>query len=159
MQGRCIQETNSSNLKKDEKYYIFPHGQSAYFVSRFPTEGSHFGAYQKHYFKVLEDQDTWPPEPNPSNLPTLHEGKVYKAELIWRKEAYANSVPLGTYFITTTNGCYKCSTDCNFYFDAALKRLKGRFPLHWFNGIQVYDENVVIELPQCEWQQMDLFSI
>lgn len=160
MQGICIQATNSSNLKKGEKYYLFPHGRTAYFVSRFPTEGSHFGAYQKHYFEVLENQDNWPPEPKqPSSQPILQEGKVYKAELIWRKEAYANGVPLGTYFLTATTGCYKCTTDCNFYFDVSLKQLKGRFPLHWFKDIQEYDENVVIELPRCEWQQMDLFSI
>lgn len=160
LQGICIQETNSSNLKKDEKYYLFPHGQGAYFVSRFPTEGSHFGAYQKHYFEIVKDQDNWPLEPmKPNNLPVLQERKVYKADLIWRKEGYAHGSPLGTYFLTATTGCYQCATDCNFYVDAELKQFKGRFPLHWFKDIQEYDENATVELPRHEWQQMDLFSV
>lgn len=158
LQGICIQETNSSNLKKNEKYYLFPHGQGAYFVSRFPTEGSHFGAYQRGYFKIVKEQANWPPEPNkPSNLPVLQDRKIYKAELIWRKEGYHTT--LGTYFLTATTGCYRCSTDCNFYLDAALTQFKGRYPLHWFKDIQEYDENAIIELPRNEWQQLNIFGI
>lgn len=159
MQGICIQETNSSNLKKDETYYLYPHGGNAYYASRFPREGSHFGAYQKHYFEIVEDHNEWPPEPiKPSNLPILQTGTVYKAELIWRRQGYADSTPLGTYFIAAIDNCYACVTDCYFYLDAALNQPKGRFPLHWFKNIQEYDEKAIVELPRSEWQQMDLFS-
>ncbi|MBG9479392.1 hypothetical protein [Lysinibacillus sphaericus] len=160
MQGLCIKETNSSNLKKGKKYYLFPDGGNAYYASRFPRKGSHFGAYQKHYFEIVKDHEVWPPEPiKTSNLPILQTGTVYKAELIWRKQGYADSTPLGTYFIAAIDNCYACATDCYFYLDAALTKPKGRFPLHWFKNIQEYDEKAVVELPRSEWQQIDLFSL
>jgi len=160
LQGVCIDTGSSTNLQNGNKYYLFPHGSQAFHASRFQREGSHFGTYQKERFKIIEEMEEWPSEPiKPSNLPILQIGTVYKAELVWRKQGYADSIPLRTYFIAAIDNCYACATDCYFYLDAALKESKGRFPLHWFESIQEYDEKAIMELPRSDWQQMDLFTI
>lgn len=159
LQGVCVDSGSSTNLKIDEIYYLFPHGGQAFNVSRFPREGSHFGTYQKARFQIAEPVNDWSIEPVQPVEPTqLEKGKVYKAELIWSKKGYSYDTPLGTYFITAINSGLTCKTDCYFYKDATLQRPQGRFPLHWFTSIQEYDENIIVELPRNEWQQMDLFS-
>ncbi|KOY81556.1 hypothetical protein I6G82_08470 [Lysinibacillus macroides] len=52
--GRCVDPGPSSNLKKGEVYYLFPHGGLAYCASRFPRIGSKFGIYQKSRFELVE---------------------------------------------------------------------------------------------------------
>ncbi|UXJ71302.1 hypothetical protein [Lysinibacillus fusiformis] len=56
MKGICKEAPVNSNLVIDEEYYLTPHGSQAYLVSRFPSPLSHFGAYQKKYFKVIENE-------------------------------------------------------------------------------------------------------
>lgn len=51
--GRCVDPGPSSNLKKGEVYYLFPHGGLAYYASRFPRAESHFGAYQRSRFELV----------------------------------------------------------------------------------------------------------
>lgn len=161
LQGVCVDLGGSTNLKIEETYYLFPHGGQAFNVSRFPRKGSHFGTYQKNRFEVIDPVDDWPTEPTlPVETMQLENGKVYKAELIWRKKGYSYDTPLGDYFITAVNSNITCKTDCCFYKDAALQQPQGRFPLHWFTNIQEHDETTPedVELPRNEWQQMDLFS-
>lgn len=52
MKGICIDDSNSINLKKGKTYYLFPHGDHAYYVSRFPNPNSHFGAFSKNRFEI-----------------------------------------------------------------------------------------------------------
>lgn len=54
MQGRCVLAPDKSNLVEGEIYYLFPHGGSAYNVSRFPHPGAHFGTYQKSRFELVD---------------------------------------------------------------------------------------------------------
>jgi hypothetical protein len=54
LQGKCIDANTCTNLKVGEVYYLFPHGGSAYEVSRFPYVGSHVGTYQKCRFELVE---------------------------------------------------------------------------------------------------------
>ena len=54
LQGKCIDNGGSMNLTKGEVYYLFPHGGHAYCASRFPRPGSHFGAYQKNHFELVD---------------------------------------------------------------------------------------------------------
>ncbi|ACA42364.1 hypothetical protein [Lysinibacillus sphaericus] len=56
MKGVCKEAPVNSNLVIDEEYYLTPHGSQGYLVSRFPSPLSHFGAYQKKYFKVIENE-------------------------------------------------------------------------------------------------------
>lgn len=56
MRGICIDDTNSANLKKGEIYYLFPHGELAYYASRFDSEKSHFGAFQKNRFQIIDEK-------------------------------------------------------------------------------------------------------
>lgn len=56
MKGVCKEAPVKSNLVIDEEYYLTPHGSQGYLVSRFPSPSSHFGAYQKKYFKVIENE-------------------------------------------------------------------------------------------------------
>lgn len=156
MQGICIETTVSTNLKKGEVYYLFPHGSIAFHASRFPKPGSHFGTYQRSHFEILDtSKDEWPPEPpKPIETPALDKDKIYEAELVWRRKGYSYSTDLGVYYIRLVG-----VSDCYFYRDAALKHPKGRFPLHWFENIREYGEETVKELPQDQWKQMDLFSV
>lgn len=54
LQGKCVDTGGSTNLTKGEVYYFFPHGGQAYYASRFPRAGSHFGAYQKNHFELVD---------------------------------------------------------------------------------------------------------
>ena len=54
LQGKCVDTGGSTNLTKGEVYYLFPHGGQAYYASRFPRDGSHFGAYQKNHFELVD---------------------------------------------------------------------------------------------------------
>lgn len=54
LQGKCVDTGGSTNLTKGELYYLFPHGGHAYCASRFPRPGSHFGAYQKNHFELVD---------------------------------------------------------------------------------------------------------
>ncbi|QCJ45585.1 sugar ABC transporter (plasmid) [Bacillus sp. S3] len=60
---------------------------------------------------------------------TLRRDKTYRARLIWRKPGYSE-VALKGYYI------FPLKTHCYFYDDVALTKLKGCFPLHWFNDFQ-----------------------
>ncbi|KOY81310.1 hypothetical protein I6G82_02530 [Lysinibacillus macroides] len=51
--GRCVDPGPSTNLKKGEVYYLFPHGVLAYYASRFPRAESHFGVYQRSRFELV----------------------------------------------------------------------------------------------------------
>ncbi|MEG0259574.1 MAG: hypothetical protein RR595_13760 [Lysinibacillus sp.] len=157
MQGICVQAVDKSNLVEGETYYLFPHGGLAYNASRFSRPGSHFGTYQKSRFEIVAEVAVEPEPTQPSEPPHLEKGKVYEAELIWRRNPHG--AKLGTYFIIAIDNCYACKTDCYFYSDATLQQPKGRYPLHWFANIREQGVEVVRELPQNQWQQMDLFSI
>lgn len=60
---------------------------------------------------------------------TLMRDKLYRAILIWRMPAYSQ-VALMEYYISPQQ------THCYFYEDAALTKLRGCFPLHWFEDFQ-----------------------
>lgn len=53
----CIDTTNSNTLVEGNLYYGFPTGGGALYVSRFPREGSHMGAYQRSRFNILTEED------------------------------------------------------------------------------------------------------
>ncbi|MBG9693269.1 hypothetical protein ABD91_21265 [Lysinibacillus sphaericus] len=53
----CIDTTNSNTLVEGNLYYGFPTGGGALYVSRFPSEGSHMGAYQRSRFNILTEED------------------------------------------------------------------------------------------------------
>lgn len=156
MKGRCIQAPEKSNLAEGEIYYLYPNGGAAYNVSRFPSPGSHFGTYQKNRFEVITEECPLEPSSSLEQL-ELEEGMVYEAELIWKRDGYC--ADLGKYFIRATYGCYANKHDCYFYADPELKKQIGRFPLHWFTNIHERGVEVIKELPQEQWQQMDLFNI
>jgi len=62
MKGICIEAPVNSNLVINQEYYLTPHGGHAFLVSRFPSALSHFGAYQRTYFKVTNDEAENTPE-------------------------------------------------------------------------------------------------
>ena len=142
MRGICIDSGGSVNIKIKEVYYLFPHGGFAFDVSNFSDSGLHLGTYQRSRFKIItvdeKVEKIYPSEPMKNKeMPVLEEGKVYEAELVWKKEGYRT--PLGKYFIRATYGCYANKNDCFFYTDAELKEARGRFPIHWFANIREYD--------------------
>lgn len=53
----CIDTMNCNTLQEGNLYYGFPTGGKALYVSRFPREGSHMGAYQRSRFNILEEED------------------------------------------------------------------------------------------------------
>lgn len=156
LQGICIEITTSTNLEKGEVYYLFPHGPTAFHASRFPRPGSHFGTYQRRYFEIIDkSKEEWPPEPpKPLEILALDKDKIYEAQMVWRSKGYSYGTDLGIYYIKPVG-----LSDCYFYRDAALLHPKGRFPLHWFENIREYGEESEKELPQDQWQQIDMFSI
>lgn len=161
MIGRCVEATNTTNLVVGETYYLFPHGGSAYYVSRFPRKGSHIGAYQKHYFELVDETENDTSEMVNETIEFEH-GKVYKARLSNApNEHYENG---GTYYLTSTSGPYCNQADCYIYKDRMFRVFCGRFSISRFSDIEeiemiVKKEVEVVELPRDQWEQIDLFSI
>lgn len=54
MKGICIDAGNATTLEVGKEYYLFEHGPSNYYVSRFNNKNSHFGSYQRSFFKTIE---------------------------------------------------------------------------------------------------------
>lgn len=59
MQGVCIDTGLSAILRKDSTYFLREHGKNNYYVSNFDNPKSHFGSFQKKYFRLIA-------EPQPS---------------------------------------------------------------------------------------------
>ncbi|WMW48077.1 hypothetical protein RFN66_03545 [Bacillus paralicheniformis] len=154
LKGTCL-TSEFSTLVEGENYFLFPLGETHYYVSIFDSINSHRGAYQKEHFRVLSEE--YPPEPPKGDYAYLDRSKVYQAELIWRTKGYASSAPLGTYFIEP-----RC-THCAFFKDIELKQCEGIFPLHWFANFKEAEQQSTVveekntELPQDQWEQLSLF--
>ncbi|MCU4667616.1 hypothetical protein [Bacillus paralicheniformis] len=152
LKGTCL-TSEFSTLVEGENYFLFPLGETHYYVSIFDSINSHRGAYQKEHFRVLSEE--YPPEPPKGDYAHLDRSKVYQAELIWRTKGYASSAPLGTYFIEPRR------THCAFFKDIELKQCEGIFPLHWFVNFKEVERKStsqeIIELPQEQWEQLSLF--
>ncbi|WP_431810829.1 hypothetical protein [Lysinibacillus capsici] len=161
MQGKCIQAPEKSNLVEGEIYYLFPHGSSAFEVSRFPHTGSHFGTYQKSRFEIVaEDVTVTEIQTKETQL------KKYLARVI---KPPSHFYRVGEEYIVTDpseNGYYsvflKSRPDC-----APV----GSYLTECFDIIGPFElieepvqkqknetEIVIKELPQDQWQQIDLFS-
>lgn len=54
--GRCIDAGNTGNLEVGTVYYLFEHGTTSYYVSRFNRPGSHMGGYQKSKFEIVDEE-------------------------------------------------------------------------------------------------------
>ncbi|MGM7634196.1 sugar ABC transporter [Bacillus sp. Hm123] len=100
--------------------------------------------------------DEWPPEPK-LDLPDLEAGKVYSAQLIWRRKGYRGK-ELKQYYIKPDN-----QKNTNFYADKELKEFQGRYPLHWFADFKLIEdiEEQLVELVEepTNFEQMSLFEV
>ncbi|MFF2449342.1 hypothetical protein ACFVSW_20070 [Neobacillus sp. NPDC058068] len=148
-EGVCIDPGHSAVLQKGTSYYLFPNGTQHFYVSKFPNWNAHKGCFQAKYFQIIE-KELWPEEPEVRSF-SLDPEKVYKANLIWRKQGY-KSIELKEYFVRPRE------THGRFYQDGSLKVHRGSFPLHWFTDFLTVDfvENVtettdfVIEFDESE---------
>jgi hypothetical protein len=125
LQGICTDLGQTAVLELGKSYYLFPNDTQHYYVSKFPNRDSHKGCFQAKYFQIIE-KDTRSSEPEMREF-RLDHGKLFKAELIWRKRGY-KTVELKEFFIRplTTHG--------DFYHDINFSKLGGCFPLHWFTN-------------------------
>lgn len=163
MQGRCIQAPEKSNLIEGEIYYLFPHGNLFFEASRFPHSGSHFGTYQKSCFEIITEDFTDTPI---EEIKTDIHPKKYLARIL-KPPSYFYRV--GEEYIITEQ-------DENGYYSIFLKSRPnyapvGAYKTNFFEIIEPFLEThaesvpkqkvepVLIELPQDQWQQMNLFSI
>lgn len=55
LKGKCINNKNSSVLSLEKQYFLFPYGNTHYYVSNFPNLRSNMGCFQKERFTVFED--------------------------------------------------------------------------------------------------------
>ncbi|MDL4842815.1 hypothetical protein [Aquibacillus rhizosphaerae] len=58
MKGVCLDASNTTTLEKDQEYFIFPNGESSFYVSNFDRKTAHFGCYRASRFEVLKDVAT-----------------------------------------------------------------------------------------------------
>lgn len=56
LKGICVNVEGVNGLKKGETYYLFECGQIAFYVSNFPKENTHLGAYQRSRFELIEEE-------------------------------------------------------------------------------------------------------
>jgi hypothetical protein len=166
LQGICVDASLTMVLEEGRKYFLFPGGSDHYYVSRFPNANAHTGCFHKSLFQIVQE-DEWPPEPSPDNVPALDSSKIYAAKLVWRKRGY-QQVKLGTYYLQTAR------THAYVYRDKQLKKFIGCFPLHWFEDFRDVDEaetetnEVVFETEEPEhetkeempknYEQMSIFD-
>jgi hypothetical protein len=129
IQGKYIGPDNLLSLKREETYYLFPHGHSHFYVSRFPNQGAHTGCFERTLFSINTETTSYltgEPERIPFSLDCT---KIYKAKLVWRPVGY-KSTALKTYYVSPKK------THGYFFEDAALTKCRGSFPLHWFEDFK-----------------------
>jgi hypothetical protein len=151
LRGICTDLGQTAVLKLGKSYYLFPNGTKHYYVSNFPSRDAHKGCFQVKYFQIIE-KDTRSSEPEMREFQLDH-GKLYKAELIWRKPGY-KTVELKEYFIRplTTHG--------DFYHDINFSKLGGCFPLHWFtNFVEVQQGTAVHEISDFDIKPSEIEPI
>lgn len=157
MKGKCL-SSDITPLDKGREYFLFPLGDSHYYVSKFDSVNAHCGAYEKKHFKVIDAG--LGDEPPAGNYDHLDSSKIYSAELIWMKPAYALLEPLGTYYVKPKA---PRMTHCYYFHDRELTKYGGIYPLHWFINFKESDETPVHQIEEkkellaVEWQQMSLF--
>lgn len=165
MEGICVDKNQSTVLENGKRYFLFPNGPDHYYVSNFNNNKSHFGCFQALYFQLIE-KEIWPPEPVPKSI-SLDHGKIYKANLIWRKPGY-KIVELKDYYIRPGE------THAEFFKDKDLTKCCGCFPLHWFSNFRsietesaniepILEENapnfVESEPKITKYEQLSLFDL
>jgi hypothetical protein len=128
LQGICVDASLTMVLEEGRKYFLFPGGSDHYYVSRFPNANAHTGCFHKSLFQIVQE-DEWPPEPSPDNVPALDSSKIYTAKLIWRKRGY-QQIKLGMYYLQPSR------THSYVFRDRQLEKCIGCFPLHWFEGFR-----------------------
>ncbi|MFA1820571.1 hypothetical protein ACDX78_10370 [Virgibacillus oceani] len=57
MEAICIDATNSDVLKEGDQYFVFPHGISSFYISKFDNVKSHTGAFQRGRFELIKKQE------------------------------------------------------------------------------------------------------
>ena len=53
MKGKCL-TSHITPLERGREYFLFPLGDSHYYVSKFDNQNAHCGVYQKEHFEVTE---------------------------------------------------------------------------------------------------------
>jgi hypothetical protein len=143
LQGTCIDAESTDVLINGKQYFLFPNGSTHFYVSNFPREGAHKGCFKASLF-LINSMDPWPPEPPVKHI-ELDKEKVYKAQLIWRREGY-KSTELKEYYIRPGK------THGYLYKDPDFQKLKGCFPLHWFDRFEVIS---VIETVESDIESVE----
>jgi len=146
LRGICIDKGDAAGLVEETKYYLFPNGESHFYVSKFPNSEAHQGCFRADLFKIINDNED-PEEPEEKQI-TLDPTKIYRAKLIWRSPGYRSNNELKEYFIRPLkkHGYY--------YKDPNLKQFKGCFPLHWFEKFEEVDIQS-IDTVEREKKEMD----
>jgi len=131
--GICVDASMSTNLMVGKKYYLFEHGAHAFYVSRFPKEMTHFGAYSKSRFDDIQGATVEADVRNvePPLIAPLENNKLYIATLDY---AGTYNTKKQRYYIKPR----KSKTHCNFYQDPEFQRFVGCFPIHWFIEYQEF---------------------
>lgn len=126
MRGICIDDTNSQNLKKGNIYFLFSCDNNSYYVSNFERVSSHFGAFSKGRFEILNDK----------LLPPFKEGTFLKAYLYNSEFGHPN----GSYYLEVIgkNGDY-----AYYYDDPRLKvAMRGRH-LRDFKDFEIHNPELL----------------
>lgn len=124
---------NSIVLQPGQKYYLFPHGNTHYYVSRFPNEGAHTGCFSKELFDVIEDEEEKEEEA------LLDEEKCYTADLVRKRSGSYPTVVFKTYYIKPHK------THAYFWHDPEMKKFGGCFPLEWYDNFAEFEPIVTEE--------------
>lgn len=127
LQGICVDPGQSTNLTKDQSYFLFPAGTTHFYVSHFRNKGSHRGCFAKTQF-TLKEKETWPEEPAAIE-PDIDRSKLYRAKLIFKTKGYQSE--LKTYYLQP-----KPTGHTYFFNDQGFSEYRGSFPLHWFNDFE-----------------------
>lgn len=109
----CVDDSHSNVLEKGVTYYAFPHTASAYYVSKFPHEGSSFGAFQRDRFELVVEQQ----EQQPMKQRSLEDGHIVQARYLGNHPHFKRDV----IFIRKTYGPYASPNMVYVYADAEGK--------------------------------------
>ncbi|MEC3796969.1 hypothetical protein ABEY46_19410 [Bacillus velezensis] len=63
LKGECL-SADITPLEKGKEYFLFPLGESHFYVSKFNNVNAHCGAYQKKLFRITDADHSEAPEPN-----------------------------------------------------------------------------------------------
>lgn len=138
MKGRCISAGDTTTLKPEQEYFLFPAGSNHYYVSRFDNPNAHFGCYQAKYFELVKETVLEFRAKEDRFIGT----SVMDGIRLKKGVAYVLGPVLYTWGRVRENSPSHCYV---YEIERDSKQFIGCFPISVFKDIQLYHDKMITE--------------